>query len=73
MQLGIYKKYIKCINDLLRTSHKTHYVSATELQLFRETVAVYCVNHTGHINTLWGQTADIFLCETDGTHSFYWL
>jgi hypothetical protein len=33
----------------LRTSHETHYVSATEpnrLMLFGETVAVYCENHT---------------------------
>jgi hypothetical protein len=26
--------------------------------LFRETVAVYCENHTEHINTLCGQNAD---------------
>jgi hypothetical protein len=35
-------------------SQETHYVSATKpnrLMLFRETVAVYCENHTEHINT----------------------
>jgi hypothetical protein len=35
-----------------------HYVSATKpnrLMLFRETVAVYCENHTEHTNTLCGQ------------------
>jgi hypothetical protein len=37
--------------DTVRTSHQTHYVSATEpnrLMLFGETVAVYCENHTEH-------------------------
>jgi uncharacterized membrane protein len=35
----------------VRTSKETHYVSATkpnQLMLFRETVAVYCENHTEH-------------------------
>jgi hypothetical protein len=39
----------------VRTSQETHYVSATnpnQLMLFRETVAVYCENHTEHTNTL---------------------
>jgi hypothetical protein len=39
----------------VRTSQKTHYVSATEinrLMLFRETVAVYCENHTEHTDTV---------------------
>jgi hypothetical protein len=38
----------------VRTSQETHYVSATEpnrLMLFRETVAVYCENHTEHTDT----------------------
>jgi hypothetical protein len=37
------------------TSQETHYVSTTEpnwLMLFRETVAVYCENHTEHTDTL---------------------
>jgi neutral trehalase len=45
----------------VRTSQETHYVSATEpnrLMLFRETVAVYCENHTEHMNTLCGQNAE---------------
>jgi hypothetical protein len=29
--------------------------------LFRETVAVYCENHTEHTNTLCGQNAETFL------------
>jgi hypothetical protein len=40
--------------DSLRTSQETLYVSATEtnrLMLFRETVAVYCENHTEHTDT----------------------
>jgi hypothetical protein len=35
----------------VRTSQETQYVSATKtnrLMLFRETVAVYCANHTEH-------------------------
>jgi hypothetical protein len=57
--------YIACAADLfhlhtifkpsVRTSHEAHSVSATEcnrLMLFGETVAVYCENHTEHINTL---------------------
>jgi hypothetical protein len=40
---------------------ETHYVSATKpnrLMLFREIIAVYCENHTEHINTLCGQNAE---------------
>jgi translation initiation factor IF-1 len=43
------------IKNPVRTSQVTHYVSATEtnrLMLFRETVAVYCEDHTEHTNTL---------------------
>jgi hypothetical protein len=31
--------------------------------LFRETVAVYCENHTEHTNTLCGQTKQILLLK----------
>jgi hypothetical protein len=40
------------------TSRETHYVSATKanrLMLLRETVAVYCENHTKHNNTMWAE------------------
>jgi hypothetical protein len=40
---------IHCVGTSVRTSQETHYVSATKpnrLMLFRETVAVYCENHT---------------------------
>jgi hypothetical protein len=53
---------IHCVDRIysnsVRTSQETRYVSATKpnrLMLFRETVAVYCENHTEHINTLYGQ------------------
>jgi hypothetical protein len=39
------------IKDPVRTSEETHYVSAAKpnrLMLFRETVDVYCENHTEH-------------------------
>jgi hypothetical protein len=44
--------------NTVRTSQETHYVSATKpnrLILLKETVAVYCENHTEHTNTLCGQ------------------
>jgi hypothetical protein len=49
-----------CVKDSARTSQETHYASTTKpnlLMLFRETVAVYCENHTEHTNTLCGQNA----------------
>jgi hypothetical protein len=42
----------------VRTSHETHYVSATEtsqLMLFSETIVVYCESHMKHTDTLCGQ------------------
>jgi hypothetical protein len=50
----------------VRTSQETHYVSATEpnrLMLFRETVAVYCENHTGHTNSLCGQNSKFLMLK----------
>jgi hypothetical protein len=58
--------------DLVRTSQETHYVSATEtnrLMLFRETIAVYCENHTEHTNTLRGQNAEFRYVKTVGIYS----
>jgi hypothetical protein len=42
----------------VRTSQETYYVSAIKpnrLMRFRETIAVYCENHTKQINTLWAE------------------
>jgi hypothetical protein len=58
----------------VRTSQETHYFSATEtnrLMLFGETVAVYCENHTEHINTLCGQNAEFWYVKAGGTYSDY--
>jgi hypothetical protein len=59
--------YSRLSNDLysnsVRTSHETHYVSATKpnrLMLFRETVTVYCENHTEHTNVLHSQGIEFF-------------
>jgi hypothetical protein len=44
--------------DPVRFSHETYYVSAKKtnrLILFRETVAVYCENHTEYINNTVGK------------------
>jgi hypothetical protein len=41
--------------DPVRTSQETHYVSATKpnrLTLLRDTIAVFCENHTKHMNIL---------------------
>jgi hypothetical protein len=46
--------------------HRKHYVSATKLNrlmLFWETVAVYCENHTEHINTLCVQNASQYYIQ----------
>jgi hypothetical protein len=46
----------------VRASQETHYVSATKpnrLMLFRKIIAVYCENHTEHINTLCGEKRGI--------------
>jgi hypothetical protein len=40
--------------------------------LFGETVAVYCENHTEHINTLWGQNAEFWDVKADGMQSYHW-
>jgi hypothetical protein len=51
---------VNSMYNSVRTSQETHYVSATKtnrLMLFGETVAVYCENHTEHINTLGEQNA----------------
>jgi hypothetical protein len=37
--------------------------------LFRETVAVYCENHTEHTNTLCGQNAEFLYDKANGTYS----
>jgi hypothetical protein len=47
----------------IRTSQKTHHVSATkpnQLMLFEGTVTVHCENHTEHTDTLCGQNAESF-------------
>jgi hypothetical protein len=50
----------------VRTSQETHYVSATKtnrLMLFGEIIAVYCENHTEHINTLCRRMQRLFIQE----------
>jgi hypothetical protein len=37
--------------------------------LFRETVAVYCENHTEHTNTLYGQNAEFQYVKAGGTYN----
>jgi hypothetical protein len=40
--------------------------------LFRETVAVYCENHTEHTDTLCGQNAELCNTEANGTHTYHY-
>jgi hypothetical protein len=61
-------------NNSVRTSQETHYVSATKpnrLMLFRETIAVYCENHTEHTNTMCGHIAGFRNVKDDGTNSYH--
>jgi hypothetical protein len=58
--------------DTVRTSHETHYVSATEpsrLMLFGETVAVHCENHTEHTDTLCGQNTWCYYVKASAMYS----
>jgi hypothetical protein len=40
--------------------------------LFRETVAVYFENRTGHTDTLCGQNAESWCVNAGGTYSNHW-
>jgi hypothetical protein len=44
-----------------------HHVSTVKTN-HRETNAVYCENHTKHINTLCGQGADFYYVKVGGTY-----
>jgi hypothetical protein len=39
--------------------------------LFRETVAVYCENHTEHTETLWGYTTEILYVSVLYVYSYH--
>jgi hypothetical protein len=41
--------------------------------LFRETVAVYCENHTEHTNTLFGQKVEFWYVNTGGSYGDHGL
>jgi hypothetical protein len=40
--------------------------------LFTETIAVYCENHTEHINTLCGENGEFFNIKVGGTYRYHW-
>jgi hypothetical protein len=40
--------------------------------LFRETVAVYCENHTEHTDTLCAQSAEFWCVKAGGKYSNHW-
>jgi hypothetical protein len=62
-----------CIHTYsVRTSQETDYVSAMKpnrLMLFRETVAVYCENHTEHTDTLCEQISGFFNIKARVTYN----
>jgi hypothetical protein len=41
------------------------------LTLFKEMIAVYCENHTKHINTLCGQTEEKLIVKAHGTYNYH--
>jgi hypothetical protein len=43
---------------IITFKNKYNFCRSINVLLFRETVAVYCENHTEHINTLCGQNAE---------------
>jgi hypothetical protein len=56
----------------VRTSQETHYVSDTKLNrlmLVRETVAVYCENHTEHTDSIYDQNT--LYVKAAGTYSYH--
>jgi hypothetical protein len=56
----------------VRASQETHHVFAKKtswLMVFRETVAVYCVNHMKHINRIYDQ--NILYVQAGGTYSYH--
>jgi hypothetical protein len=64
------------LNNAVRTSQETHYVSATKpnrLMLFREIIAVYCENHMEHINALCGQNSEFFNVKSGGTYAYHYI
>jgi hypothetical protein len=63
---------LRILKHSVRTSQETHYVTATKpnrLMLFRETVAVYCENHTEHTNTLCEQNVEFCYVKDGGTYN----
>jgi hypothetical protein len=57
----------------VRASQETHYDSATNpnrLMLIREIIAVYCENHTEHINTLCEQNTEFINIMTGGIYGY---
>jgi hypothetical protein len=57
------------VKNWIPTSRESHSASITKpnrLMLFRETVAVYCEDHTEHINTVFGQNSAILSVKAGG-------
>jgi hypothetical protein len=61
------------VTNSVRTSQETHYFFTTKpnrLMLFGETVAVYCENHTEHIDTPCGENAEFLNVRTGGEYKY---
>jgi hypothetical protein len=41
--------------------------------LFKEIIAVYSENHTKHISTLCGYSAELVIVKAGGTYSYHWV
>jgi hypothetical protein len=60
------------LNNSIRTSQETYYVSITttnQLMLFKETTTVYCENDTKHIKTPRGQNYGLQKVGTSGVYA----
>jgi hypothetical protein len=64
---NIYKFSSYLTGNTLRPRYKAQPVNAV-----KETVAVYCENHTEYINTLWGQNIEFIFVKIGGAYSIHW-
>jgi uracil DNA glycosylase len=69
-----YPEQHRHLKNSVRTAKKTPHFTITKinwLTLFKEIIAVYSENHTKHINTTWGQNAELLNVKSGGTYSYH--
>jgi hypothetical protein len=58
----------------VRTAKKTQHFTITKINwfmLFKEIIAVHSENHTKHINTHYGQNAELLNVKAGGTYYYH--